>query len=239
MPLVEKVEFRSDAITETAARAMAEAAVDQVNLLYDGAHAAGDKSDVDPALVAAFRQTLELVGGSGALVVSRPKRTMLDWYFRRAAVSGMTDPYFLETLIAGDVLPFERPFVLAHEWSHIAGIANEGEANFVGWLTCVRASAPDRYSGWLFLYQELLSSLDHQDQVAVASRLGPGPRLDLRASRDRILRNVSPRVAAAGWKVYDSYLKANRIEAGAASYAEVVRLVLGVDFRTNWTPVLR
>jgi hypothetical protein len=27
--------------------------------------------------------------------------------------------------------------------------------------------------------------------------------------------------------VYDRYLKANRIEAGAASYAQVVRLVLG------------
>jgi Protein of unknown function (DUF3810) len=241
VPLVEKLGFRSDAITRTAARAMADAAVDQVNLLYGAAHAGapGGGDDGDAALVAGFRRAIELVGVSGAAVVPRPKRTLLDWYFRRAGVSGMTDPYFLETLIASDVLPFERPFVLAHEWSHVAGIANEGEANFVGWLACVRASAADRYSGWLFLYQELLSSLDHEDQVAVSARLGPGPRLDLRASRDRVLRNVSPRVAAAGWRVYDSYLKANRIEAGAASYADVVRLVLGVDFRTNWTPVLR
>jgi hypothetical protein len=27
--------------------------------------------------------------------------------------------------------------------------------------------------------------------------------------------------------VYDQYLKANRVQAGAASYAQVVRLVLG------------
>jgi hypothetical protein len=239
-PLVDKLTFRSDAITAAAARAMADAAVDQANLLYEAAHAGSSDTDgSDPALEAGFQRAVELVGGRAVVIIPRPKRTLLDWYFRRAGVSGMTDPYFLETLIASDVLPFERPFVLAHEWSHIAGIANEGEANFVGWLACVRASAAARYSGWLFLYQELLSSLDRDDQVAVAARLGPGPRLDLRASRDRLLRNVNPRVAAAGWRVYDSYLKANRIEAGAASYADVVRLVLGVDFRANWTPVLR
>jgi hypothetical protein len=239
-PLVDRLGFRSDAITAAAARAMADAAVDQANLLYEAAHGSSDSGGAaDPALEAGFQRALDLVGRRAIVIIPRPKRTLLDWYFRRAGVSGMTDPYFLETLIASDVLPFERPFVLAHEWSHIAGIANEGEANFVGWLACVRASAAARYSGWLFLYQELLSSLEHDDQVAVAARLGPGPRLDLRASRDRLLRNVNPRVAAAGWRMYDSYLKANRIEAGAASYADVVRLVLGVDFRANWTPVLR
>jgi hypothetical protein len=42
-----------------------------------------------------------------------------------------------------DLLPFEKPFVAAHEWAHLAGYADESEASFVGWLTCVRA-APRR-----------------------------------------------------------------------------------------------
>jgi hypothetical protein len=71
------------------------------------------------------------------------------------------------------------------------------------------------------------------------ARLGPGPREDLQAIRDRFARNVSPRVSAVGWKVYDSYLKANRVESGAASYAEVVRLILGVRFTGAWTPLRR
>jgi hypothetical protein len=152
---------------------------------------------------------------------------MLDLYFRRAGVDGMTDPFFLETLIASDLLPFERPFIVAHEWSHLAGIADEGEANFVGWLACLRASPAAQYSGWLFLYAELAQAASERDRRDVAARLGPGPRADLRAIRERILRHVSPRVSAAGWRVYDSYLKANRVEAGAASYEEVVRLVVG------------
>jgi hypothetical protein len=242
VPLVEKLRIRADGVTADAANAMAGAAVDQANLLYEPArsHASHvDDTGVEAALVTAFLRAVELAGGRGTTVVARPKRSLLDWYFKRAAVSGMTDPYFLETLIASDVLPFERPFVIAHEWSHLAGFADEGEANFVSWLACVRGSVADRYSGWLFLYQELLPSLDRADQMSVAARLGPGPREDLRASRERLLRNVNPRVAAAGWRIYDSYLKANRVPAGAASYAEVVRLVLGVEFRDNWTPVLR
>jgi hypothetical protein len=50
---------------------------------------------------------------------------------------------------------------------------------------------------------------------------------------------VNPRISAAGWRVYDQYLKANRIEAGAASYDEVIRLVLGVRFGPDWTPLLQ
>ena len=73
----------------------------------------------------------------------------------------------------------------------------------------------------------------------LAGRLAPGPRADLRAIADRIARNRSARVAEAGWRVYNQYLKANRVTAGAASYADVVRLVLGVEFRDNWTPVRR
>ena len=43
----------------------------------------------------------------------------------------MTDPFLLETLIAPDLLEVERPFVIAHEWAHLAGYADESEANFV------------------------------------------------------------------------------------------------------------
>jgi hypothetical protein len=79
----------------------------------------------------------------------------------------------------------------------------------------------------LFLYGQLAGDLSRRDREDVVSRLAPGPRADLRAVAARLARDVSPQVSAAGWRVYDRYLKANRIEAGAASYAQVVRLVLG------------
>jgi len=125
------------------------------------------------------------------------------------------------------LLPVEEPFVIAHEWSHLAGFTDEGEANFVGWLTCLRASDAAKYSGWLFLYSQAVSALPAAERAAVDERLRPGPRRDLEQIAERVRRELQPRISAAGWRVYDRYLKVNRVEAGTASYAYVVRLVLG------------
>ena len=179
------------------------------------------------------------VGGRGMVTPGRPKSTMLDWYFRRTATDGMTDPYFLETMISTSLLPFERPFVVAHEWSHLAGMAQEGEANFLAWLACVHASPPAQYSGWLFLYSELVAALDEQLRADVRSGLAAGPRADLMAIRERVQRQIDPRLAAAGRRLYDQYLKANRVEEGVESYGQVVKLVLGVRFRPGWVPQIR
>jgi len=116
---------------------------------------------------------------------------------------------------------------VAHEWSHLAGFADEGEANFAGWLTCVRGAASAQYSGWLFLFGELVNAVPRHDRPVLIARLDRGPRDDLRAIAARLARDVKPQVSEAGWRVYDHYLKANRVEAGTESYAQVVRLVLG------------
>ena len=104
----------------------------------------------------------------------------------------MTNPFFLEILVSSDLLPFERPFVTAHEWSHLAGVADEGEANFVGWLACLRGSPAAQYSGWLFMYSELVRVSSRADRAALAAALAAGPREDLQAIRDRVARHVSP-----------------------------------------------
>jgi hypothetical protein len=226
----EKLPYDPSAVTMDAARGAARLTVERLNSLHPIAHASGwpSRDAVDPSLANGFGRAIRDVRLPPSIVIARPKRTVIDWYFRRAGVDGMTDPFFLETLVASDALPFERPFIVAHEWSHLAGVAHEGEANFVAWLACMRAGAPAQYSGSLFLYRELAATVPGRDRAALAAALGPGPREDLRAIRERFAREVSPRLSTAGWRVYDSYLKANRVEAGAASYAEVVKLVLGV-----------
>jgi len=78
-----------------------------------------------------------------------------------------------------------------------------------------------------------------RDRAAVSAMLAPGPRADLNAIAMRYRQQVNPTISAVGWRVYDQYLKANRIEAGTASYDEVIRLVLGVRFGPDWTPLIR
>jgi hypothetical protein len=229
-PLTSALQFDAQRVTSEAAAQAAAVAVARMNALHDAAYAAGFPAAgaIDDRLAAGLRTAIADIGRGAPIEPARPKRTMLDWYFRRAGVDGMTDPFFLETLIASDVLPFERPFIVAHEWSHLAGFADEGEANFVGWLACLRSPPPAQYSGWLFFYSEVAQSLGGREATTIARRLEAGPRADLQAVRDRIVRQVNPQVAAAGWRAYDAYLKVNRIEAGTKSYAQVVKLALGV-----------
>jgi hypothetical protein len=139
----------------------------------------------------------------------------------------MTDPFFLETLVNADLLPFERPLVVAHEWAHLAGFVDEGEANFVGWLATREATTAAEYSGWLFLYGEAARAVPRAARDEETARLSEGPRADLAAVADRLRRQTNPRLSAAAWRAYDQYLRANRVEAGTASYGEVVRLILG------------
>lgn len=239
--LADKLQFSEGAITQDAAAAAMTTTVDQLNALYDRAHAWGWRplDEIDADLSSAFSRAALGIGSRTPPVAGRPKATLLDLYFRRAGVEGMTDPYFLETLVQQDLLPFERPFVVAHEWSHLAGYADESEANFLGWLTCLRGSVADQYSGWLFLYGELSRAVPRRDLGRLTAPLGAGPRADLNAMAERYRRQVNPKVSAVGWRAYDRFLKANRVEAGTASYNLVVRLVLGVRFGPDWTPLLK
>ena len=82
----------------------------------------------------------------------RPAEAVALQFLLHARVDRRDDgPFFLETLANGTLLPFERAATVAHEWSHLAGYADESEANFVGWLVCMRGPASAQYSGWLSL----------------------------------------------------------------------------------------
>jgi len=154
-------------------------------------------------------------------------------------VDGMIDPFALEVLANPDLLPFERPFVACHEWAHLGGYADESEASFVGWLTCVRGGEAAQYSAWLFLYWEISSLVGAADRAALAAALAPGPRADIAAVVDRIRRGQLPRLRAISWTAYDQYLKANRVEEGVRSYDAVITLLARARFTDNWVPVLR
>src|SRR4029453_11079431 len=144
---------------------MARTAVREMNRLHPLAH--GRPWPHSDALVlslgGAFAEAQRSLGQARAAVPGRPKSTMLQPYFRWAAIDGMTDPFFLETLVNRDALAIERPFVVAHEWSHLAGYAQEAEANFLGWAICQRADTQAQYSGWLSLYWHLVGSLPSAD----------------------------------------------------------------------------
>ena len=186
----------------------------------------------------AFEAAQRMLGSDRVAVLGMPKRSLLERYFRAAAIDGMTNPFFLEIILNPDTLPFERPFVLTHEWAHLAGYANEAEANFVAWLACSQGDAMARYSGWLAIFEHVAASLSKADRVELTSRLAAGPRRDLQEAAARYAR-ASPAVRTAARDVYDTYLRANRVTEGVGSYTAVVRLMLGAGLEDGRSPRLR
>ena len=216
-------------------------AVSEMNRLYSTAHeqrVVGSEWR-DGALRNAFADVQAALASTAQAEPGRLKRSILGPYFRWAGVDGMVNPFGLEVIANPDLLAFERPFVAAHEWSHLAGYADEAEANFVGWLTCVRASPWHQYSGWFFLYWQIAGEVNAEERGRLNMALADGPRRDINAVITRLRRGQIPALQRASWQVYDKYLKANRVDAGVRSYGEVVTLVLRARFAPGWVPVRR
>ncbi len=182
------------------------------------------------ALRSIGREPLETAGLPKFSLVLTP-------FFRSSGVTGMINPFGLETIVSPDLLPFERPFVLAHEWAHLAGHADEAEASAVGWLACMKGDAVLAYSASLYLIMETARAMPSEVHDRLMARLDEGVRHDLDAIVERMSAQ-SPRVQRTASRVYDEYLKANRVEDGTASYGRALTLILSAPFRdalSNYT----
>lgn len=229
--LEEKLAFDKARVTREAAVRLANESVAHVNALYTQAHAIPFRPyDLQHAALDAQRA----LGDRWVFSAGAPKTSLLSLYFRKAAIDGMTDPFFLEIVLNPDVLVFERPSVIAHEWGHLAGYAYESEASFFAWLTCLRGDALAQYSGWLMTYEHAVGGLSREDRQTLEP-LDAGPRDDIRATQARYRRSA-PAVRDAARGIYDSYLRANRVSEGIASYGEVLQLMLGTELDANGNP---
>jgi hypothetical protein len=241
VPMSERLVLNRDPASTQAILELGRMAVAQLNTLHQSAHGEGWRTSPwrERRMTNAFESVLARLSDARPAVPGRLKSSLIGPYFRWASVDGMMNPFGLEALANPDLLPFEKPFVAAHEWAHLAGYADESEASFVGFLTCVRAAAPAAYSGWLFLYWQISSEVGAADRQHLASGLQTGPRQDIAAVAERVRQGQIPVVRDAGWRVYDEYLKANRVEEGVRSYGLVLTLLARARFENGWIPVRR
>jgi hypothetical protein len=155
---------------------------------------------------------------------------LLSPFFTLAGVNGVLNPFALESIVHPDLVPVERPFVLAHEWAHLAGHGDEAEANAVGWLACMKGPPTLAYSASLFLIMEAAGRLPGPARTRALDRLDARIRADISLiSRRMLLQN--PHVQRAATRVYDEYLHANGVKEGVASYGLALRLLLSPPFR--------
>ncbi len=214
--------------TEAEVETLLTQAVSGANAWYQPAHAADTSPyNAEHDIAAALHEVEASHGRPRRTVAGRPKPSLLAPYFRMAGVDGLTAPVALETLLNPDLTDAEHPFVLAHEWAHLSGYAHEADANFVAWLATMqpRAAPMSRYSGSLFLVMETAAQVAPGARRRELEGLEAGPRRDLDAIAARARQRVEF-VQRAGWRIYDSYLKAQGVTEGVASYSRVVALVV-------------
>src|SRR5262245_18692539 len=139
MSMAERLVLEGARPTADDARALGLQAIQQLNALYETAHAIRDTEPWrDESMRNAFDRAQRFRTNAPTAVPGRLKPTIYGPYFRWTSVDGMVNPFVLEVMANPDLLPIEVPFVAAHEWAHLAGYADESEANFVGWLTCLQ-----------------------------------------------------------------------------------------------------
>jgi hypothetical protein len=237
-PLTARLTLERPAPDTAAVVALGELAVRQMSALHAPAHQQGwPGPDVDDPRLRAAAAHVQALLGVPRVDTAHLKPTLLRWLFRWEGVDAMTNPFGLDILRNPDLLPVERPFVAAHEWAHLAGFANEAEANFIGWLTCLHGDTRAQYSGWLFLYWQVAGELPPAERDTLAATLPPPVRADRDAVAARLTQGIVPAVQQAGWAAYDQYLKANRVTSGVRSYGEVLTLIHRTAFDSRWRPV--
>ena len=229
-PLESVLAYDASRITPLAVRALAERAVSEANRTHAAAHAVGFPAiaETPSPLAVALHEVERELGRPRPTVLAQPKRSLLSPFFRASGVSGMLGPFFLETLLNPDLTGPERPFVLAHEWAHLAGYAPESDASYVGFLAALRADPASQYSAWLELVSEAGNQLQPITQRLVLEQLAPGPRADQEAIRQRLKALVKP-VERVAWTTYDRMLKSQGVEEGVQSYSRVIQLLLGTS----------
>jgi hypothetical protein len=239
-PLRARLDYDPARVTPDAVAAFARERVERVNALYGEAHAAGWAAweALPAALGEGYERVQRQLADVTPAVPGVPKRSILTFYFERAGVSGMTNPFALEVIVDRSQLPFERPFVTAHEWAHLAGYAREDEASFIGWLVCLHGPPGAQYSAELAALVSALGSIPGPDTSAIVGAIGLGPRRDIQAIADRSAR-IWPRLRQPAWWLYDRYLRANRVEQGVRSYGAALELMVGTKIGDRNDPIRR
>jgi hypothetical protein len=172
------------------------------------------------------RRVIARMDGKNWRAASRIKHSYLaDWWLRAAGIEGVFNPFAHEPILASGIPDFELPFLMAHELAHVQGIADEGDANFVAFLSTVESDDP------LFQYSAAFEMWLHLGRSA--KLLDSGPRRDLQTHWDRALSQEVRQVTRLQSTILDSHLKANGVHDGVQSYSHFVALAIAT--RSHWS----
>lgn len=161
----------------------------------------------------------------------RVKTMLFTPLISMVGVSGSMGPFFCEFTLNGDLLPSQYPSTYTHELAHLLGITSEAEANFYAYQVCTRSEARGiRFCGYFSILGHVLNNarqlMTEDEYQALLKQINPKIIDLLRANQEYWMAKYSPIIGDIQDRIYDLYLKGNRIESGRKNYSEVIGLLI-------------
>lgn len=158
-----------------------------------------------------------------------PKMVFFSRVLSRMHFTGIYSVPTIEANINADMPPYQMPFTMAHELSHLKGVMSEKEANFTGWLAGHRSEDPDlRYSsallGWTYCGNEL-GRRDREAFMEIRSGICHAALEDLQYNSN-YWKGYEGAVSRKTQEVNDFYLKMEGLKEGTSSYDMVVDMIV-------------
>ena len=148
-----------------------------------------------------------------------------------SGVTGSMGPFFCEFTLNGDIRPHDYPAIYAHEYAHLLGIANEGEANFYSYIVCTASSDKAvKFSGYYHIFFHVLRNvfdiLGEKEGEKFLKYIRPEIIQLARSDRQYWLSKRCKVLDAAQDFIFDLYLRGNHVAEGRKSYSGVIGLIL-------------
>lgn len=160
---------------------------------------------------------------------SIPKALLISRPFSNMGVTGVYSPFGIEANYNREITPYNRPFTICHELSHLRGFMDEGEANFIGWLACL-GSEDNGFNrsaymmAWIYGGNELYK-VNPERYKKIRDKLTDTALRELKENRE-FWDKYETKASEIQDRVNDAYLKAQDIEGGIRSYDRVLGLML-------------
>ncbi|MBR5011854.1 MAG: DUF3810 domain-containing protein [Clostridia bacterium] len=160
----------------------------------------------------------------------RNKPLLSSKLFSMVLTTGIYIPFTFESNINVDVPKHTIPATMCHELTHYRGFMRENEANFLGYLACMKSDRADfKYSASLHAFGYAFTKLYDEEAAAaqaLSKKLDPDIITDIAVEdeywdgyRDTVISDVSS-------GIYEGYLGSNGQSSGLKSYGEMLDLLL-------------
>ncbi len=167
------------------------------------------------------------------LTVLPPKHKNITFsnFFTKMGISGYMGPFFCEYHINKNIPNSQYASTYAHELSHYLGVTNEAEANFYAYVVCTNSTVNEvQFSGYLSVINYVMNEAEKVYSEAEFEQILSGVRPEVkevvRENHKFWKSHYSPLLGRAQNKVYDAYLKGNKIKSGTQNYCEVMGLLI-------------